>query len=310
MKPMQLPLYADGINLSSKELIACQSLATALPQKQIKASANLAGGRTSTIKGRGMEFAEVRRYQAGDDVRTIDWRVTARTGKTYTKLFVEERERPVLILLDLSHSLYFGSNLLLQSVQAAHLAATLGWLAINQGDRLGALVATENEHIELKPRSRQQGILSLFNSITKLHQHQLNTLNEITTRSEHLVEACRRLRRLAKPGSLVWIITDGIHFTQACQPLLTELKRHCEIASFLITDPLREGSLPLPKQFQLPVRESGVELILDRDGYNRWLNSQQQQQSEFANMMQQLTIPVRKLDAAIRLQDQLERLRV
>ena len=139
MADTRLPLFSDGVNLTQKELLACQTIARALPEKRSKARANLAGHRASLIKGRGMEFAEVRHYQPGDDVRTIDWRVTARTGKVHTKLFVEERERPVLILLDLSHSLYFGSSLLLQSVQAAHLATTLGWSAIQHGDRLGAL---------------------------------------------------------------------------------------------------------------------------------------------------------------------------
>lgn len=305
----KLPLFSDGINITQKELLACQSLAKALPEKRSKAKASLAGHRASLIKGRGMEFAEVRHYQSGDDVRTIDWRVTARTGKAHTKLFVEERERPVLVLLDLSHSLYFGSSLMLQSVQAAHLATTLGWSAVMHGDRLGALIATEQEHIELKPRSRQQGILQMVSAIQKLHQHQLQNIVQQKQEPDHMAKACQRLRRLAKPGSLIWIISDGSHFTPACLAALSDLKRHCDMGAFLITDPLRQGELTLPKHFQLPVREGGKERVIDRNSYEQWLTNQLQQQQQFIEMMQKLNVETRVIDAGQRLSQQLGGLR-
>lgn len=303
-----LPLFSDGIHITEKELLACQSLAKALPEKRAKAKASLAGHRASLIKGRGMEFAEVRHYQSGDDVRTIDWRVTARTGQAHTKLFVEERERPVLLLLDLSSSLYFGSSLMLQSVQAAHLATTLGWNAVMHGDRLGALIATESEHIELKPRSRQQGILQVVSAIKKLHHNQLQHLAQ-EPEPEHMVKACQRLRRLAKPGSLIWIVTDGSHFSPACLAALSDLKRHCDIGAFLVTDPLRQGELNLPKHFQLPVREGTKELIIDRHSYEQWLLGQKTLQNNFIEMMQKLNVQTRIVDAGRRLNQQLEALR-
>ncbi|MCL1139221.1 DUF58 domain-containing protein [Shewanella pneumatophori] len=303
-----LPLFSDGIHITEKELLACQSLAKALPEKRAKAKASLAGHRASLIKGRGMEFAEVRHYQSGDDVRTIDWRVTARTGQAHTKLFVEERERPVLLLLDLSSSLYFGSSLMLQSVQAAHLATTLGWNAIMHGDRLGALIATEHEHIELKPRSRQQGILQVVSAIKKLHHNQLQNLTQ-EPEPDHMAKACQRLRRLAKPGSLIWIVTDGSHFSPACLAALSDLKRHCDIGAFLVTDPLRQGELTLPKHFQLPVREGAKELIIDRNSYEQWLLSQKTLQNNFIEMMQKLNVQTRVVDAGRRLNQQLGALR-
>ncbi|ACA87300.1 DUF58 domain-containing protein [Shewanella woodyi] len=309
MADTRLPLFSDGVNLTQKELLACQTIARALPEKRSKARANLAGHRASLIKGRGMEFAEVRHYQPGDDVRTIDWRVTARTGKVHTKLFVEERERPVLILLDLSHSLYFGSSLLLQSVQAAHLATTLGWSAIQHGDRLGALIATEAEHLELKPRSRQQGILQLISAIQSLHERQLNQLSEYQSEPEHLFRACQRLRRIAKPGSLIWIISDGANLTENCLAPLSDLKRHCDMGAFLITDPLRQGTLALPKQFQLPVKEGNREMVLNRAGYDAWLQKQLSSQAHFTQMMQKLNVRTRFIDAGMSLNDQIGSLR-
>lgn len=309
MTDARLPLFADGVNITEKELLACQSLARALPEKRAKARANLAGHRASQIKGRGMEFAEVRQYQSGDDIRTIDWRVTARTGKTHTKLFVEERERPILLLIDLSHSLYFGSSLLLQSVQAAHLATTLGWNAILNGDRLGALIATEREHLELKPRSRQQGILQLISGLKSLHQKQVSHMSEQQADPGHMYRACQRLRRIAKPGSLIWIVTDGSNFDETCLAPLSDLKRHCDMGAFVVTDPLRQGTLALPRKFELPVREGNRERMLDRAGYDDWLLRQQNLQDNFIEMMQKLNVRTRYLDAAKKLSDQLGAMR-
>lgn len=309
MMPVQLPLFADGYHICEQELIACQNIARAIPERRSKAKASLAGHRASAIKGRGMEFAEVRHYQSGDDVRTIDWRVTARTGKAHTKLFVEERERPIILLLDLSNSLYFGSSLLLQSVQAAHVAATLGWNAIQHGDRIGGLIACEEQHVELKPRSRQSGILQLISAIEKLHSFQLSHFKDASKDPKHIYRACVRLSRLAKPGSLVWLITDGTQFTPECLGPLMTLKRHCDIGAFLVTDPLRQGDLPLPKQFSLPVRDGNVEKILNRQEYDLWVKQQQQLQQNFIDIMDKLKVSTRFIDAGMSLNRQLERLR-
>jgi uncharacterized protein (DUF58 family) len=165
-----------------------------------------------------MEFDEVRHYQTGDDIRAIDWRVTARTGKTHTKLFREELERPVLIATDLSASMHFGSQLLFKSVQAAHLASLVAWHAKNRGDRLGGIVFNQHEHLELKPRSRKEGVLHYLHALTAMHhtQHksqyelQQNTVNEQITTNEfnslnerYFIENCARIRQIAKPGALV-----------------------------------------------------------------------------------------------------------
>tara|TARA_R110002033_G_scaffold66854_3_gene117825 strand:+ start:1039 stop:1974 length:936 start_codon:yes stop_codon:yes gene_type:complete len=304
-----LPLYSDGMSLNEQELIACQSLSRALPDHKSRAKAALSGHRSSQIKGRGMEFAEVRHYQNGDDVRTIDWRVTARTGVAHTKLFVEERERPILLLIDLSHSSYFGSQLLLQSVQIAHLATTLGWNAINNGDRLGALIASETNHLELKPRSRRQGILQLTSGLIDVHQQQLKQINQLSPDPGHMFKACQRLQRIAKPGSLIWIISDGQHINQQCLAPLTELSRHCDIGAFVVTDPLRQGTLALPKQFALPVRDGQQQLTLTRQSYEAWLANQQAQQQQFFALMNLIKVQPKLIDAAKPLSAQLDILR-
>ncbi|QSX32317.1 DUF58 domain-containing protein [Shewanella avicenniae] len=303
-----LPPFADGVHLTEAELLACRNLARALPDRKARARAAMSGHRSSLIKGRGMEFAEVRHYQQGDDIRTIDWRVTARTGKAHTKLFVEERERPVLLLVDLKHSLYFGSTLLLQAVQAAHLAATLGWNAIQQGDRLGALIVSDNQQRELKPRARDQGILALISALNQVHSTQLQQTASLSP-SELMAHSCRQLARIVKPGSMVWIITDGLGFSDDCLQALTSIKRHSEIAAFVVSDPLRSGTLTLPKRFALPVKDNGQTLLLDRHSYEAWLSRQQQEMLQFEQMMQSLKANVRRIDAGINLNQQLNLLR-
>ncbi|WP_394129837.1 DUF58 domain-containing protein [Shewanella maritima] len=305
----KLPLFSNGVKLTDKELIACQALAKAIPDVRSRARASLSGHRNSLIKGRGMEFAEVRHYQNGDDVRTIDWRVTARTGVAHTKLFVEERERPILLLVDLSHSLYFGSQLLMQSVQACHLAATLGWSAIGNSDRIGGVIASETTHLELKPRSRHQGILQLTSGLIDVHNKQLEHFDTLDKDPNHLIKACQRLQRLAKPGSLIWIITDGQQFNDQCIAPLTELSRHCDLGAFVITDPIRQGTMDLPKQFSLPVKDGNKKLMLTRQSYEFWLASQQAKQQQFIDLMSTFRVQPRFIDAALPLSQQLERLR-
>ncbi|WP_413692759.1 DUF58 domain-containing protein [Psychromonas sp. KJ10-2] len=132
--------YTTGVDVQLNELLSYkQHGKLSLSSKQLPATRQLSGNYLANIKGRGMEFAEVRHYQPGDDVRSIDWAVTARTGRAHTKLFQEEKERPVFLLVDLSDSMIFGSQFAFKSVQACHLASLLSWQAKQRNDRLGEL---------------------------------------------------------------------------------------------------------------------------------------------------------------------------
>ncbi|MDX2371003.1 MAG: DUF58 domain-containing protein, partial [Colwellia sp.] len=244
----------------------------------------MSGNYLSRNKGRGMEFDEVRHYQTGDDIRAIDWRVTARTGKTHTKLFREELERPVIIATDLSASMHFGSQLLFKSVQAAHLASLVAWHAKNRGDRLGGIVFNQNEHLELKPRSRKEGVLHYLHALTSLHlsqhtsQHQAlakQSANNNSNNLNYFNDNCARIRQIAKPGSLVYLITDAqsikdmlIQNTRQQTTLsqkssalrhLTQISQHCELVICLITDPLEQ---------ELPASSVKLNVTLT-DGNNR-----------------------------------------
>lgn len=245
-------IHSNGVELSLAELLQYQTKCALI---NLTAKKNIHGKQSgnylSRSKGRGMEFDEVRHYQIGDDTRAIDWRVTARTGKTHTKLFREEIERPVLIATDLSSSMHFGSKLLFKSVQASHVAALVAWHAKSRGDRLGGLVFSDKAHIELKPRSRKAGVLHYLHALTQLNNKKSDksviTSDKVNDFSDH----CARLRQLAKPGSLVYLITDGqalldISGKTHQQDALRHLRRiaqHCELVVCLINDPL-ELALP------------------------------------------------------------------
>ncbi|KPV97297.1 hypothetical protein AN214_00802 [Pseudoalteromonas sp. P1-9] len=235
-------LQSNGVELSLNELMAYHNKTTLLeltPKRKVKH--HNAGQYLAPHKGRGMEFAEVRHYQPGDDVRAIDWRVTARTGIAHTKLFQEEKERPVFILTDFSDSMIFGSQLLLKSVQAAHLSALIAWSAIQRGDRVGGLVFNHNAHWELKPASRQSAALKLFHNLQLAHQAALSS--KLDGESQTLNDQLNRLVHLAKPGSLVYLISDFHHLSEDMAKQLLLLTRHCELIACPIFDPM-ERTLP------------------------------------------------------------------
>lgn len=254
-------IQSNGVTLSMVELLNYQNKTALIDlssRKNIRGQ--MSGNYLSRSKGRGMEFDEVRHYQTGDDIRAIDWRVTARTGKTHTKLFREELERPVLIATDLSTSMHFGTQLLFKSIQAAHIASLIAWHAKNRGDRLGGIVFNQQEHIELKPRSRKEGVLHYLHALNSIHdsQHNNQYCSEIqecdeqsnSNKSNYFTNNCARIRQVAKPGSLVYLITDAqqlknvkdINQHDALRHL-TQISQHCELVVCLVKDPL-EQTLP------------------------------------------------------------------
>ena len=152
-------------SVSLGELIALKPAGEMIKLSTPRIRAVAAGGHLSPFKGRGVEFDESRPYQEGDDLRTIDWRVTARTGKPHTKVFREERNRPVILWLDLRASMMFATRGAFKSVVAARSAALIAWSAIANGDQLGGLVFSESGHEELRPRLGHRAALRLLQLI-------------------------------------------------------------------------------------------------------------------------------------------------
>ena len=195
-----------------------------------------------------MEFDESRPYQPGDDPRSIDWRVTARSTTAYTKLFREERERPVLIAVDLRSSMHFATQGCFKSVNASRAAALLSWAAHHRGDRLGGLIFGDTTHRELKPRLGRRAALRF---VHELVEHPDWVRDDSQARNEDaLIQAMSALRRVARPGSLVVVISDFAGFSRAAQSYLSSVARHNEVLAVFLSDPL-ERELPPPGRYRL-----------------------------------------------------------
>jgi len=223
---------------------------------QKRSVAGISGLHLSKMRGRGIDFEEFRPYQAGDDIRTIDWRVTARIGKPFTKVFREERERPVIVAVDQSSAMFFGSRNAFKSVTAAQAAAIFCWLAIDNGDRVGGLVYADGEHSLVRPRRSRRSALHMLNQI---HLYN-NALADSTGRGRlerrdatgetGLANALGQIRRIAKPGSTLYIISDFSSIDDAGMRYLYQISRHNNVVCCFVYDPLEEN-LPAPGYYSI-----------------------------------------------------------
>ncbi|CAI8824269.1 MULTISPECIES: DUF58 domain-containing protein [Pseudomonas] len=251
-------LAAPGIRISLTELIEMRHRVREVQLFSRPGQRSpLVGLHHSKLRGRGVDFDQVRVYQAGDDVRNIDWRVTARTQEPHTKLFHEERERPIFILVEQSQRLFFGSGLMFKSVLAAQAAALIGWAALGHNDRIGGLVFGDNEHYEIKPRRSKQSLLQLLNRLARVNQS-LHT--EAVPQADSLGIALRRAREVLRPGSLAIIICDERALTPAVEQQLSLLSRHCDLLLLPLSDPLDHA---LPAAGLLRFAQHGAQLELD-----------------------------------------------
>ena len=236
----------QGVYVSVEEMLQLRHIGSDLTLDTRKKSVAIMDGDAKThFRGRGMDFAEVRPYQAGDDIRNIDWRVTARTQKPYTKLYQEERERPVFILVDQRASMFFGSHTQFKSVLAAKLAAVIGWAALANNDRIGALVFSDTEQTDSRARRGKHALLS-FLHILNTYNNQLSSPIAEVTPETHLVtmeEMLKDVRRVAKPGSSIFVLSDFHDYTEECKKPLSLLARHTDITLLQIYDDL-EKQLP------------------------------------------------------------------
>jgi uncharacterized protein (DUF58 family) len=207
---------------------------------KIQARQMLAGGHRSRFRGRGMDFDQVRIYQSGDDVRTIDWRVTARTQTPHTKIFVEERERPVLIIGDLRSGMFFGSQRL-KSVIACEVSAALAWAGLAANDRAGGLIFGPQAQLDIKLRRSHHAVLEFIHGLQEFSA----TLLDAQPDNYHLADILEESRRFALPGSTIFLVSDFHDLDSECERHLFELARHCNLNFCHIFDDL-ETQLPTP----------------------------------------------------------------
>jgi len=224
---------AQGIVATLPELIALRRL-TNTSQHRTSAATSLIGSHCLKARGRGMDFTDVRNYQSGDEIRHMEWRITARTGRPHIKLYEEERERPVVILVDFNPSMYFGTRVAFKSFIAAQLASLIAWAADKQGDRVGGLTFSSNVHHEFVPKGREHGVLPLLASLAEHTTHFARQQHK--DRPQALQDALLRLRRITKPGSLIVLISDFYTMNESAQQHLSRFRSHHDVLAYHICD--------------------------------------------------------------------------
>ncbi|BBP42347.1 DUF58 domain-containing protein [Thiosulfativibrio zosterae] len=239
------------------------------------------GGHRALRKGRGMEFQEVRQYQAGDDVRHIDWRVSARTTETHSKVFSEELDKPVLFVVEQTPCCFFGSKHRFKTDQILHILAALGWATLNQGDQVGGLVFNHQNSIWIDPKHQQQTLMQLFHA--GLQCQQALKKPNVSDAGDWL-KALKKLQKMTRPGQKLMLLGDFMGFPAEGFGVLQTLKRHCDINAIHVFDPLEKD---LPNLGQVRLSDGINEQQLNaadrqlRDGYaslyqTEWQALQQQ----------------------------------
>ncbi len=292
----QTPTDTDGITtISAQSLIALREQAKPLSLSGQRIRARQGGAYLSSFKGRGMEFEEARIYMPGDDIRNMDWRVTARTGNAHTKVFREERERPVLLWLDLNASMMFATRGAFKAVVASRIAAMLAWSAVQHNDRLGALIFAGDQHHEIRPRRGKNAALEVIGVIARHTAWQQQTVPQ----ARNMQVALSRLRKVARPGSLVFMLSDFREMSHQAEVHLANIARHSDVVMIHISDPI-EDQLPPGGHYLVSDGDSVVNLNttdkIYRERYHRRFDSHRQHLQRLCRQNHMFYLPVSTQD--------------
>lgn len=198
----------------------------------------LSGRYASRLRGRGLNFEELRRYQPGDDVRTMDWKVTARTRSPHVRVYTEEKDRRVLLVVDQRLNMFFGTRERMKSVTAAELAALGAWRALDAGDRVGLVAFNDSDVVDIKPQRSQKTVMSILNAVLNMN-HSLRIGTGVAPGPERLNEALTKAVRLAPHDVLVVLISDFFGADGQTDRLASQLAAHNDVLGLLVHDPVR-----------------------------------------------------------------------
>lgn len=229
----------EGLFVSVEELVAQRRYAYQWQLNRLnRASSRQAGDVKSVFKGRGMEFEEIRSYAYGDDVRDIDWRVTARKQVPYTKLYAEERDREVYVLLDLSPQMLFGSKKELKAVTAAKITARIGWQCLKNKDRFGCLLSDGKDSVLLKAQNTQANMMLIFKRISDTSRHILQ--RDVSAPENYLEKSMSLLLKTVKSRAIVFVVSDFSEFGPETQKILAMLAKKTDVTCVNVFDKLEK----------------------------------------------------------------------
>jgi uncharacterized protein (DUF58 family) len=289
---------APGVYADLDELIRLQFKVhnfSFLPRQPVRSL--LAGRRASRFRGRGLDFEEIRRYIPGDDIRTMDWRVTARTQKPHTRIYTEERDRPVLLVVDQRLSMFFGSQVAMKSVTAAEVVAMAAWRTLSVGDRVGALVFNDCEIREIPPHRSRQRVMRIIETVLEMN-HALRADGDIQPDPTMLNRVLERVLHLAKHDCLVAIISDFSGADGETRSAVTRLAAHNDVLALFVYDPLEAC---LPSFGKVIVSQGDLQLEVDTgdDRFRRRFSEQFENRLQTArDLMLRRGIPVLPIHTA------------
>ena len=250
----------EGVYVSLDELVRLQYRArdvSFLPRQPVHSL--LSGRHASRIRGRGLDFEELRRYLPGDDPRTIDWKVTARTGKAHVRVFTEERDRPALLVVDQRISMFFGTRVSMKSVTAAQIAAAGAWRVTGQGDRVGAVVFNDASQEEIRPHRSKQTVLRILNALVEKNRA-LRADTDVSPNPDMLNRILDGVSRAVSHDYLIVIVSDFDGADEETTRTVTRLAQHNDVLAMPVYDPARTE---LPERGRLVVSDGELHVELD-----------------------------------------------
>lgn len=259
-----------------------------LPSQPV--SSILSGRYTSRLRGRGLNFEELRRYQPGDDIRTIDWKVTARTRTPHVRVYTEERDRAVLLIVDQRLNMFFGSRERFKSVTAAEIAAIGAWRAVAVGDRIGAIVFNDAEILEFTPVNSQQSVMSILSALVRLN-HQLSADSDVEPDESMFNRVLERASRIAHHDVLIVLISDFYGIDKVSEKLTAQLAIHNDVLALYPFDPMREE----PASEKVTVSDGHLEMEIDfGDQENRrmMLDDYHDEQQQITHFLRKISAPL------------------
>lgn len=293
-----------------KELLKLEHLVAStgfslLPKQPVHSV--LAGKHASKLRGRGLDFEEVRKYVAGDDIRNIDWRVTARTGITSTKVFTEEKEKPVLAITDMTSGMFFGSQVYTKSFIAAQLVAIAAFKVLKNGDRFGGLVFNNEDCKVFSPQRSRTVVMQYLKKLVDESQELAKNNKVIQPKSELLEKALLRKVSMATHDYVIMVVSDFYDITPSAKKHLIQLSKHNDVILTRITDPLEEK---LPKN-KLVLSDGDLQLMWESGKKNsgkKYEHGYREEKDNFLADMEKYGIPVIMLNTSNSIDVQLKSL--
>lgn len=237
-----------GVYTSVDTLVSLEAMARDLTFLRKAPVRRLLDGRhESRMRGRGLSFEELRNYLPGDDIRAIDWRVTARTGKPVVRVYDEEKDRPALILVDQRINMFFGSRRAMKSVAAAEAAALSAWRVLALGDRVGGFVFGDETVEEIRPYRSREAVIRLADSIVR-YNTALEAGSQVPHGVEQLDAVLSTVTNIARHDHLIIVISDFDGYSLETRDMLLKLSAHNDVIAILIYDPFL---LELPRKGEM-----------------------------------------------------------